>query len=50
VLTGLGLTAKIKGNGVVTSQLPAPGTPIEPGMPCELRLERDQTVIASLEP
>ena len=40
VLTKLGLIARIKGNGVVTSQSPAPGAQIEPGMLCELRLER----------
>jgi cell division protein FtsI (penicillin-binding protein 3) len=50
VLTKLGLTARLRGTGVVTTQTPAPGTPIEPGMACELRLERIQEVVASLEP
>jgi len=50
VLTKIGLTARLKGDGVVTSQIPAPGTPIEPGMPCELRLERTPAAVASLEP
>ena len=50
VLTKIGLTARLKGNGVVTGQIPAPGTPIEPGMPCELRLERTSVAAASLEP
>ena len=42
VLTKIGLTARLKGNGVVTSQTPSPGTLIEPGMTCELALERAQ--------
>jgi cell division protein FtsI (penicillin-binding protein 3) len=51
VLTKLGLTARLKGDGVVTHQTPAPGTPIEPGIACELRLERtSSTAVASLEP
>jgi cell division protein FtsI (penicillin-binding protein 3) len=48
VLTKIGLTARLTGNGVVTSQAPAPGTPIEPGMACELRLERTPIAVASL--
>jgi membrane peptidoglycan carboxypeptidase len=40
VLTKLGLTARLTGNGTVTRQAPAPGTPIGPGMACELKLER----------
>jgi cell division protein FtsI (penicillin-binding protein 3) len=40
ILTKIGLTARLKGSGVVTTQAPAPGTPIERGMACELRLER----------
>jgi cell division protein FtsI (penicillin-binding protein 3) len=48
VLTKIGLTARLTGNGVVTSQAPAPGTPIEPGMACELRLERTPVAVASL--
>ncbi len=50
VLTKIGLTARLKGNGVVMSQSPAPGTLIEPGMACELRLERTPLAVASLEP
>ena len=48
VLTSIGLTARLTGEGVVTSQSPAPGTPIEPGMACELRLERNPVAVASL--
>ena len=48
VLTKIGLTARFTGNGVVTSQMPAPGTPIEPGMTCELWLERTPVAVASL--
>ena len=48
VLTKIGLTARFTGNGAVTSQVPAPGTPIEPGMTCELRLERTPVAVASL--
>ena len=47
VLTKIGLTALFKGNGAVTSQVPAPGTPIEPGMACELKLERVPVAVAS---
>jgi membrane peptidoglycan carboxypeptidase len=50
VLTRIGLTARLKGDGIVTSQTPAPGTAIEPGMACELRLERTAVTLASLEP
>jgi cell division protein FtsI (penicillin-binding protein 3) len=48
VLTKIGLTARISGNGVVASQFPAPGTPIEPGTSCVLRLERTPVAVASL--
>jgi cell division protein FtsI (penicillin-binding protein 3) len=48
VLTKIGLTARLTGNGAVTSQVPAPGTPIEPGMAFELRLERTPLAVASL--
>jgi cell division protein FtsI (penicillin-binding protein 3) len=50
VLTKIGLTARIRGNGVVATQTPPPGTPIEPGMACELRLERRAGAVASMEP
>lgn len=46
VLTKIGLTARLKGNGVVTSQAPPPGTLIEPGMTCELGLERTRVAVA----
>jgi cell division protein FtsI (penicillin-binding protein 3) len=48
VLTAIGLTARISGSGVVTRQVPGPGTPIAPGMSCELSLERTPPAVASL--
>jgi cell division protein FtsI (penicillin-binding protein 3) len=48
VLTTIGLTAQLKGNGIVASQSPAPGTSIVPGMSCVLKLERTQVAVASL--
>jgi cell division protein FtsI (penicillin-binding protein 3) len=48
VLTKIGLTARLNGNGVVTSQTPPAGTPIEPGMACELTLARTTVALASL--
>jgi cell division protein FtsI (penicillin-binding protein 3) len=48
VLTKIGLIARLTGNGVVTSQTPSAGTPIEPGMACELKLERTPVALASL--
>jgi cell division protein FtsI (penicillin-binding protein 3) len=48
VLTSIGLTANLTGNGVVASQSPAPGTPVEPGMACVLKLERTRVAVASL--
>lgn len=36
----LGLTARLVGTGVVTSQDPAPGSPLEPGATCTLILGR----------
>ena len=48
VLTAIGLTAQLKGSGIVASQSPEPGTPIEPGMACVLKLERTQVAVASL--
>ena len=47
VLTKIGLTARLTGNGSVTRQVPAPGTPIEPGMTCDLRLERTPTAVSA---
>ena len=48
VLTSIGMTAQLTGVGVVTSQSPAPGTPIERGLACVLRLERNPIAVASL--
>ena len=48
VLTKIGLTARLSGDGVVSSQMPEPGTPIEPGMACVLKLERMPVALASL--
>jgi len=48
VLTAIGMTANLTGNGVVASQSPAPGTPVEPGMACVLKLERTRVAVASL--
>jgi hypothetical protein len=33
-----GLSVEMRGSGVVASQAPLPGTPIEPGMSCSLEL------------
>ena len=46
VLTKIGLTARLRGSGVVTSQTPAAGTPIEPGMACDLTLARTTAALA----
>src|SRR5688572_26482685 len=48
LMTRMGVTARLTGNGVVTSQTPSAGTPIEPGMACELKLERTPVALASL--
>jgi cell division protein FtsI (penicillin-binding protein 3) len=48
VLTKIGLTARLSGSGVVASQQPEPGTRIEPGMSCTLKLERTPVAVASL--
>ncbi len=48
VLTTIGLTAHLTGNGVVSSQSPAPGTAIEPGTACVLTLERTRFAVASV--
>jgi cell division protein FtsI (penicillin-binding protein 3) len=47
ILTKLGVTARLKGSGVVTTQTPPPGTPIERGMACELGLERTFIAVAA---
>ena len=40
-LAQLGLTARVQGRGLVIEQTPAPGTPLERGITCELVLDRD---------
>ena len=39
-LAKLGMSARVSGDGVVVSQTPQPGEPIEPGLVCRLYLER----------
>jgi cell division protein FtsI (penicillin-binding protein 3) len=46
ILTRIGVAAHLEGSGVVAGQTPAPGTPIEPGMTCELWLVRAPVEIA----
>jgi len=43
-LTKLGLAARLAGDGVVVSQSPQPGTPVEPGGVCTVVLERTSVV------
>ncbi len=43
-LSRLGVTARMKGAGVVVEQTPAPGAPLEPGVTCTLQLERHPRV------
>ncbi len=50
VMTKIGLSVRLNGHGVVTSQLPAPGTPIEPGMASELWLQRTHSTAPDVEP
>jgi cell division protein FtsI (penicillin-binding protein 3) len=50
MITKIGLTARLNGNGVVTAQRPAAGAPIEPGLTTELWLERSPMFLASLAP
>jgi cell division protein FtsI (penicillin-binding protein 3) len=40
VLAKLGLTARVHGSGMVITQQPEPGAPIEDGTPCRLWLDR----------
>ena len=40
-LAKLGMTARLKGRGVVSGQSPAPGTPVERGATCTLVLDRE---------
>lgn len=46
----LGLSAHMRGDGVVAGQAPAPGTPVERGGSCELTLERQLTTGTPSEP
>ena len=48
ILTKMGLTARLHGNGVVATQSPVAGTAIDPGTTCELWLERAPVAVASL--
>jgi cell division protein FtsI (penicillin-binding protein 3) len=47
MLTGIGLTARLHGNGVVSAQRPSPGTVIEAGTTTELWLKRAPVLLAS---
>lgn len=40
IVARLGLTARLRGDGIVVTQSPEPGTPVERGAACELRLRR----------
>jgi beta-lactam-binding protein with PASTA domain len=40
LLTRIGMTASMKGDGFVVRQSPAAGTPLTPGDSCALQLER----------
>jgi cell division protein FtsI (penicillin-binding protein 3) len=44
VLTRAGLLVNVSGSGMVTSQFPEPGDPIEPGIRAQLRLRREAVV------
>ena len=48
VLTKIGLSARINGNGLVASQSPEPGSPVDSGGICELWLERAPVPVASI--
>jgi cell division protein FtsI (penicillin-binding protein 3) len=48
MLTKMGLTARLHGNGVVATQMPVAGTSIDQGTTCELWLERVPVAVASL--
>jgi cell division protein FtsI (penicillin-binding protein 3) len=49
VLTRIGLAARLNGTGMVTSQVPAAGSAVDPGVVCELWLDRSPftTAVAS---
>jgi cell division protein FtsI (penicillin-binding protein 3) len=40
-LAKLGMTARLRGKGLVVEQMPAPGTPLDRGVTCTLVLERE---------
>lgn len=42
LLTGIGMTARMKGDGFVVEQSPAAGTALSPGESCALQLDRRQ--------
>ena len=42
-LAKLGLSVRVEGSGVVVTQTPSPGTPLEPGVTCTLVLNRDKS-------
>jgi cell division protein FtsI (penicillin-binding protein 3) len=46
ILTKMGLTARLHGNGVVAAQMPAAGASIDQGTTCELWLERVPVAVA----
>ena len=46
VLTRFGMAARLTGDGIVISQRPAPGSVIDSGATCELRLDRAPVVAA----
>lgn len=46
----LGLSARMRGDGTVADQTPAPGMPVERGGSCELMLQRQVPPAAPLEP
>jgi beta-lactam-binding protein with PASTA domain len=43
-LTRIGMTARLTGEGFVVEQYPPPGSPIWPGVVCEVQLGRRQLV------
>ncbi len=47
-LSKLGIAARMEGTGLVVSQSPAPGTPLERGTTCLVVLERDASRIAAM--
>jgi cell division protein FtsI (penicillin-binding protein 3) len=49
-LARAGMSARISGDGLVVSQHPAPGEPVEPGGYCSLVLQRAMPAVASVQP